>query len=158
MKRVRWGLHIATLIGLAVLIALGTWQLQRLAWKEALIASIETRMKSAPEMPGRLTSENSTSAIEGVRFHGENSAASDLSTATTRLRGPSNRYLRMLAGSNRRAHASCSTASTSHKAARTDGCTTMTSLSGGRTGVHHDGLLEGLELRSQVLAIKSRLL
>jgi surfeit locus 1 family protein len=49
MRGTRWGLHIATLTGLATLIALGTWQLQRLAWKEGLIASIETRMKAAPE-------------------------------------------------------------------------------------------------------------
>ncbi len=49
MKGTRWGLHIATLIGLAILIALGTWQVKRLAWKEGLIAEIETRMKSAPD-------------------------------------------------------------------------------------------------------------
>jgi surfeit locus 1 family protein len=49
MRGTRWGLHIATLIGLAVLISLGTWQVKRLAWKEGLIAEIETRMKSAPE-------------------------------------------------------------------------------------------------------------
>ena len=48
MKGARWGLHIATMIGLAILIALGTWQLRRLAWKDGLIAAIETRMKSAP--------------------------------------------------------------------------------------------------------------
>ena len=45
---VRWGLHISTLTGLAFLMALGTWQVRRLAWKEALVASIDTRMKSAP--------------------------------------------------------------------------------------------------------------
>jgi surfeit locus 1 family protein len=49
MMGTRWGLHIATLIGLAMLISLGTWQVKRLAWKEGLIAEIETRMKSAPE-------------------------------------------------------------------------------------------------------------
>ena len=48
MKKTHWGLHIATLIGLAILIALGTWQVKRLAWKEGLIAEIDTRMKSAP--------------------------------------------------------------------------------------------------------------
>lgn len=45
----RWGLHSATLIGLAILLALGTWQVKRLAWKEALIVSIESRMAAAPE-------------------------------------------------------------------------------------------------------------
>jgi surfeit locus 1 family protein len=49
MRGARWGLHIATLIGLAILISLGTWQVRRLAWKEGLIASIETRMAGAPE-------------------------------------------------------------------------------------------------------------
>jgi surfeit locus 1 family protein len=49
MKGARWGLHIATLVGLAILIALGTWQVKRLAWKEGLIASIETRMAGASE-------------------------------------------------------------------------------------------------------------
>jgi surfeit locus 1 family protein len=49
MKGTRWGLHVATLIGLAILISLGIWQVKRLAWKEGLIAEIETRMNSAPE-------------------------------------------------------------------------------------------------------------
>lgn len=37
-----------TLAGLALLIGLGMWQLKRLAWKEGLIAEIETRAKGAP--------------------------------------------------------------------------------------------------------------
>ena len=49
MKGTRWGLHVAALTGLAILISLGTWQVKRLAWKEGLIASIQTRMASAPE-------------------------------------------------------------------------------------------------------------
>ena len=47
--KARWGLHIATLAGLAILLTLGTWQVKRLAWKEGLIASIESRMASAPQ-------------------------------------------------------------------------------------------------------------
>jgi surfeit locus 1 family protein len=35
---------IATLLGLAVLIALGSWQLQRLAWKNDLVATVEARL------------------------------------------------------------------------------------------------------------------
>src|SRR6202142_711420 len=38
----------ATLIGLAVLVGLGVWQLHRLAWKEALIAAVESRAHAAP--------------------------------------------------------------------------------------------------------------
>lgn len=41
---------IFTIAALAVLFALGTWQLQRLAWKEALIAAVEARA-DAPAVP-----------------------------------------------------------------------------------------------------------
>jgi surfeit locus 1 family protein len=41
-------LTACTLAGLAILIGLGVWQLQRLAWKEGLIAEIETRAKGEP--------------------------------------------------------------------------------------------------------------
>lgn len=44
----RPGLALATSIALAILIALGTWQLQRRAWKDALIRQVETRAASAP--------------------------------------------------------------------------------------------------------------
>jgi surfeit locus 1 family protein len=37
-----------TLIGLAILIALGFWQLHRLAWKEALIAEVSARADAPP--------------------------------------------------------------------------------------------------------------
>lgn len=46
--RFRPGLALATLVALAILLALGTWQLQRRAWKEALVAAVETRAASAP--------------------------------------------------------------------------------------------------------------
>ena len=38
---------VMTLVGIAVLLALGTWQVRRLAWKEALIADID-RQITAP--------------------------------------------------------------------------------------------------------------
>ena len=42
----------ATLMGLAVLIGLGVWQLKRLAWKEGLIAAVEARTTAPPvEIP-----------------------------------------------------------------------------------------------------------
>jgi surfeit locus 1 family protein len=34
---------LATLIALAILIGLGTWQLERKAWKESVIAQIQAR-------------------------------------------------------------------------------------------------------------------
>ena len=37
-----------TILGLALLIALGVWQLHRLAWKEALIAEVSTRVGAPP--------------------------------------------------------------------------------------------------------------
>ena len=42
------GLTALMLAALAVLIGLGVWQLQRLQWKEGLIARIETRTKGDP--------------------------------------------------------------------------------------------------------------
>jgi surfeit locus 1 family protein len=36
------------LIGAAVLVSLGVWQLQRLAWKEAILADIAARIEAAP--------------------------------------------------------------------------------------------------------------
>ncbi|GGH32192.1 surfeit locus 1 family protein [Cribrihabitans marinus] len=36
------------LVGLAVLLGLGIWQVQRLAWKEALLAEIDARIAAAP--------------------------------------------------------------------------------------------------------------
>lgn len=36
------------LIGAAILVWLGTWQLQRLAWKQSLLAEIDARMMAAP--------------------------------------------------------------------------------------------------------------
>ena len=43
------GLLVPATITLAVLIALGTWQLQRKAWKEALIATLDERLAAPPE-------------------------------------------------------------------------------------------------------------
>src|SRR4051794_87486 len=39
---------IATLVAVASLIGLGTWQLERKAWKEALIASMSARLAADP--------------------------------------------------------------------------------------------------------------
>ncbi len=41
MKRFPWGLTLLVIPAVAVLIALGVWQMQRLAWKNALIADAE---------------------------------------------------------------------------------------------------------------------
>lgn len=39
---------LATLVALAILVALGVWQLQRLQWKEALIARVEAGLTATP--------------------------------------------------------------------------------------------------------------
>lgn len=44
------GLTIATLIALAILCALGAWQVQRLHWKQGILARIEA-LKTAPALP-----------------------------------------------------------------------------------------------------------
>ena len=51
MSAVRRGLlvpSLATLIAFAILIALGTWQLQRKAWKEELIDTLTRKLTAAP--------------------------------------------------------------------------------------------------------------
>ncbi|MEM8687110.1 MAG: SURF1 family protein [Pseudomonadota bacterium] len=51
-------MSIVVVASLALLVGLGTWQLQRLAWKEALIARIETRLSNVPvPLPTSLTDE-----------------------------------------------------------------------------------------------------
>jgi surfeit locus 1 family protein len=42
------GLTIATLIAVAILVGLGVWQMQRLQWKLALIATMNAHMAAAP--------------------------------------------------------------------------------------------------------------
>ena len=44
-------LAIAALVGFAVLMGLGTWQIHRLAWKRALIERVEARIHEAPAAP-----------------------------------------------------------------------------------------------------------
>ncbi len=41
-------LSVLTALGVLVLLTLGTWQVQRLQWKEELIATVETRRVSSP--------------------------------------------------------------------------------------------------------------
>jgi surfeit locus 1 family protein len=47
---------LLTLCGLAVLLGLGTWQLERKAWKDSLIATLSERLDSTPQaLPPRQT-------------------------------------------------------------------------------------------------------
>lgn len=48
-KRRSWvGLLIPALLAFAVLVGLGTWQIQRKAWKEGLIAALNTQLAAPP--------------------------------------------------------------------------------------------------------------
>lgn len=47
-RRFSWATLIASLIAFLILFALGTWQIERLQWKEALLASTEQRVHEAP--------------------------------------------------------------------------------------------------------------
>lgn len=61
--------------GVAVLLALGFWQLQRLAWKEGVLTEIATRMEAAPSPvplgPTELEHEYRRVRAEGVLLPGE---------------------------------------------------------------------------------------
>jgi surfeit locus 1 family protein len=48
-KRSWLGLFVPALLAFAALIALGTWQIERKAWKEALIASLTERLATPPQ-------------------------------------------------------------------------------------------------------------
>jgi surfeit locus 1 family protein len=56
-RRLRAGLAVPALFALATFVTfvgLGTWQIQRKAWKEALIATLEQRLSAAPvDLPPR---------------------------------------------------------------------------------------------------------
>lgn len=47
-KGMNWGLLAASVVVFAILLALGTWQVERLHWKEGLLATIDERTHSAP--------------------------------------------------------------------------------------------------------------
>lgn len=61
---------IAVAIGLAILVSLGTWQLQRMAWKENLIATLHARIDRPPQpLPPRAAWASLTEAdSEYARF------------------------------------------------------------------------------------------
>ena len=47
-RRSRLGLFVPALIAFAILVGLGTWQLERKAWKDGLIAALNERVAAAP--------------------------------------------------------------------------------------------------------------
>lgn len=84
---------VAALIGIAILVSLGVWQLQRREWKEALIARVESRLDALPipapspdEWPGLdlATEEYQQVAVKG-RYR--NDAEIDVVFALTEPKG-----------------------------------------------------------------------
>lgn len=65
-----WPVLIATAVGLAILVSLGTWQLQRLQWKEALLAKLAANAAAAPVTLSDVTALAATGGDpELVRVH-----------------------------------------------------------------------------------------
>ncbi|WP_127105022.1 SURF1 family protein [Pararhodobacter zhoushanensis] len=68
------GAGIFGIVGIAILLSLGTWQIKRLAWKESLIAQIEARIHNepvaVPEAPVE-SRDRYTPVLAHGRFTGE---------------------------------------------------------------------------------------
>ncbi|MBC8717918.1 SURF1 family protein [Ochrobactrum sp. Marseille-Q0166] len=47
-QRFPWGVLVASLVAFIILLGLGTWQVERLHWKEALLASTQQRVHETP--------------------------------------------------------------------------------------------------------------
>ena len=61
-----WPVVLATLVGLAILVTLGVWQVQRLAWKEALLAQLAANAAAPPV--DLATAHNMARAGSNVEF------------------------------------------------------------------------------------------
>ena len=69
VRRPGWGTIAAILVALIILLSLGTWQVFRLQWKEALIAEINTRSTATPLMFADVEArEKSGADIDYVRM------------------------------------------------------------------------------------------
>lgn len=72
MKRDLIWLSVIAAIAFAILISLGFWQLQRLAWKQALIAQIEERVEAEPmSLSEAISRWNKNQDIEYLRVRAE---------------------------------------------------------------------------------------
>lgn len=65
----RWLMLVALLVVSAVLLGLGTWQVQRLFWKQDLIARVDARVTAAPVPPPPPDRWNEISAAEDEYKH-----------------------------------------------------------------------------------------
>lgn len=83
LKRI-WLILLASAVGLVMLLWLGTWQVQRLQWKEALLADLEMAMAAEPVA----LAETKGRAHAKIKVKGRFSAKSPLRMLSTHESGP----------------------------------------------------------------------
>lgn len=69
-----WPILLATVIGLAILLSLGMWQVQRLQWKQALLAQLAANARAEPiglADAARLVSQGQDVEFVRVKFAGQ---------------------------------------------------------------------------------------
>lgn len=86
MRR-RWPAALALGAAMLALLALGTWQIRRLAWKRALIAQVEARVHASPVAPPR-TIRGAADAYLRVVAAGRYLAGRDTYVRAVTERGP----------------------------------------------------------------------
>lgn len=91
-----WPVLLAAAVGLAILLSLGVWQVKRLAWKEGLIASIETSL-AAPAVPLAEALARPDPAYARVKLKGHFPSADYLLVISTANGGPAWSVLRPFA-------------------------------------------------------------
>lgn len=99
MRRILF-LLIFGLTGLGILLSLGTWQMQRLTWKQAIIAQIETRI-GAPPVALPLSPDPVRDKYLPVRASGVASPGLRV-LASVKRRGPGYRMISVLETDGRR--------------------------------------------------------
>ena len=67
-RRAVWPVLLAALAGLAILLSLGVWQVNRLAWKNALLADMAASMAGPPAMLDLNTMANAPAIAEMQKF------------------------------------------------------------------------------------------
>ena len=86
---------LASLVGAALLVSLGLWQLQRLEWKEAVLAGMEARLSGPPvALPER--PDPGRDEYDPVRLAGTIDARELCVLASTKERGPVHRIVSRL--------------------------------------------------------------
>lgn len=85
--RRRWPAAVALAVVFVALLALGAWQIRRLAWKRALIAQVEARIHAAPVPPPR-TARSAADAYLRVAVAGRYLTESDTYVRAVTGRGP----------------------------------------------------------------------